>query len=348
MILKDDEISESRKEIQKILSFAAELRKCQSLPSIEYFRQFLKSASENLWNLPLSIRHSGENGVPGGIVECNPEYPVLIIPDIHGRIALIEKALLFKPPEMETRMIDALYSGKACMLILGDILHSETGDAPLRWAAAFQEYLDGFSVHSRMDEEMIFSLSSLELVFILLSAFPENFFCLKGNHDNAANRSSYGDMPFGKFAYEGEMTAAWLKLWGGNILLEELVEYERRLPLVARGNNFCASHSEPAFDLDEKDINSYRNRPEIVQALIWTNNDAAQIGSVENTLNSLLGNKASQSVWISGHRPVADHWAIRQQGKLVQIHAPNFYQAAWIRPGRKFNPQQDIHDLNQF
>ncbi|MCX7024227.1 MAG: calcineurin [Spirochaetes bacterium] len=334
-----------RRKADEILALAAELGNTRDLQSAVIFGRRVRDAAEQLAALPPGIRPRGDNGLPGGIVDCDPGLPALVLPDVHARTILLCSALRFSPPGLRLTIAEALEAGKASLIVLGDVLHSESGDAPRRWALAFREYSGAFATRKAMDAEMSAALRAVRLILELLVAFPGRFFYLKGNHDNAANLDSGGDMQFGKFAWEGAMTAAWFQLYGGPGLLADLVAYERLLPLVVRGAAFCASHAEPAFALSPDDLASYRSRPEVVKALIWTDNGEAEPGSVQRSLESLLRIPAGNAVWISGHRPVAGRYALRQEGRLVQIHNPSRLQGAWMRPGVAFDPERDVLDL---
>lgn len=130
------------------------------------------------------------------------------------------------------------------------------------------------------------------------------------------------------------MGAEWFRLRYGEDLMGLIRRYERLLPLVAAGRRFCASHAEPAFAIGLDGLLDYRNRADIVAALIWTGNDQAEEGSTDACLSTFLpGSEAGKGIWIAGHRSVRGSYALRASGRLVQIHNPERRQFAWIDNG---------------
>ena len=74
--------------------------------------------------------------------------------------------------------LDALERGEACMVILGDAVHSER-DGEL----------------DQMDDSMLM----MDLIFRLKLRFPEHLFFIRGNHDSFAEEISKGGIPQGMF-----------------------------------------------------------------------------------------------------------------------------------------------------
>lgn len=274
-----------------------------------------------------------------------PDSPVLILPDLHTRTAFLASALAWRPEGQGPSMAELLERGEASMLCLGDIFHSEGELGSRSWKAALREYAGGWERSGAMDEEMGRALSCLELLLRAKEAFPRNFHCLKGNHDNIVNEDAHGDHGFYKFALEGEMASSWFGLRYGLELQAEYRCLELSLPLAARGRRFVASHAEPAFALSATDIVEYRSRPEVVEALIWTPNEGAEPGSVAASLSALLGAEAEGSRWFGGHRPVQGLFALRQEGRYVQFHNPERHVVAFIPPGGRPDPERVIREL---
>jgi hypothetical protein len=247
---------------------------------------------------------------------------------------------------MGQSLSELLGAGKANLVCLGDLFHSETGSASRRWARAYREYLSGWTSHRAMDEEMGLSLAVLLLVLETKRAYPLYFHCLKGNHDNVANEEGRGDHPFYKFAAEGEMVASWFEAFYGRELLEAYRALELELPILAVGDRFVASHGEPAVPLGREDVIEYRSRPDVVEALIWTPNDGAEDFSVERGLSLLRGeNSRPGELWFGGHRPVAARYAFRAHGRYVQFHDPGAWRVAYLLPSRDPDPERDILDV---
>jgi len=303
-----------------------------------------------------SLRPRDSSGRPGGLLLLPPS-PTVVMPDIHARPAFLAAALAWKPPlgrpwsgspeagEGPT-LAALLAAGEASLVLVGDLFHSETGGAYERWLRAYREYASRWRSRAAMDEEMARSLAVARIVLEAKAAFPRNFHCLKGNHDNATDEEGRGDHSFYKFAEEGAMVASWLAETYGTRLRSRYRDFELDLPLVALGRCFAASHAEPAFALSREDVVEYRSRPEVVEALIWTPNDGAVPGSVSWSLEALMGEAPSvESLWFSGHRPVEDRYALRAGGRLVQFHNPGARRVLLLAPDRPPDPDRDLRDL---
>jgi hypothetical protein len=298
---------------------------------------------------PPSLRPRDPEGLPGGLLDL-PDLPVLILPDLHGRVDFLAAALAWEPPlglAGSPSLALLLERGEALLLCLGDAFHTEGPGAAKRWTGALREFRGGWTRHLLMDEEMGAVLSCVELILRAKAAFPKVFHYLKGNHDNIADEEGRGDHSFYKFALEGAMTASWFALRFGAELAAAYRRLELSLPLAARGLRFVASHAEPAFPLRPQDIVGYRRRPEVVEALTWTPNDVAQPDSVPDSLAALLGSAAGDTgaLWFAGHRPVPGLYALRQGGRFVQFHNPLKRVVVFLRPGEAPDPARCVLEL---
>ncbi len=334
-----------RRRIDELARRARRAETRPDIPDPEELGGLLRRAAEAQSSLDSAVRPPRSSGAPGGLLTLPADLPVLVLPDLHTRAGLLGRALEWIPPE-ESRPIPALLDeGKAFLLLLGDLFHSEGPDAPGRWEAAWREARTGYALHEAMDGEMARAFSALDILARVILRASGRAACLKGNHDNSRNREGFGDHGFYKFADEGAMCSAWLGAFTPPEFREALAAFEESLPLAARGSLFAASHAEPAFPLSAADV--IEGAPETVEALTWTANGQARQGAVEESLEALLGPGAvgNGARWISGHRPVEGRYALRAEGRLVQIHAPFAFQGAWVRPDRPFDPEVDIFDL---
>ena len=207
------------------------------------------------------------------------------------------------------------------VVIMGDI----------SWAMNFKEMLEDF--------RFINSLNGQKII-------------LKGNHENILNedmRQKHGNVPFCKFCDEGNMVRDFLQHAYDDLILHEIYCFENSLPICAAFKNCVVSHAEPAtFFSREQIINYHADRSIVTFALTWTANDAAELGTVEHLFNELLPEPSRKSAWyFSGHRPVLGKYALRQEDRLVQIHNPEIEQVAVLLPGRKFDPERDIIDIER-
>jgi hypothetical protein len=345
---------------------AFELAESRSLPTRRALASAVEAALSVLESEDRSLRPRDSSGRPGGLLIL-PDLPTVLVPDLHARPAFLASVFAWRPPiaqalakgregsaptaaggqDLRERpsLASLLAAGKANLVLLGDLFHSESGGAYERWLRAYREYSSDWARSEAMDEEMGRSLAVGRIVLEAKAAFPRFFHCLKGNHDNIADEEGRGDHSFYKFAAEGEMVASWFEATYGGALRARYREFELDLPLLALGKRFAASHAEPAFALDREDIVEYRSRPEVVEALIWTANDASMPGSVARSLEALLGREGAEgALWFGGHRPVGGRYALRASGRFVQFHDPGARRVVLLGSGAAPDPDRDILD----
>ncbi len=315
------------------------------LPAGQELALIFEETSQVLSQMDPSIRPLASNGGLGGLIELHRDLPCIIVPDLHARVDLLPALLQTVPPKQSLTTLELLSSNAIQVLMLGDGLHSEGAEAALRWHSAWNEYLMDWSESSAMDQEMTLAFNAMEQVSLLLRAFSEQFFFLKGNHENILNEEGGGNHPFGKFADESRMTLTWTAQFLGESFLKHYSVFEKSLPLVARGRNFLSIHAEPAFALAPSDaIDAYLN-PLLIEALTWTANGGAQADAVKLSLAAFLPPKSRPGLIFCGHRVVAERFALRSAGLLVQIHDKERLQAAIVYPDKTFDPKTAIFDL---
>ncbi len=330
-----------------LLARATMLARREGLPAAQEFAELVAAATAILDTEPRELRPCDSRGLPGGLVEL-PDMLTVLVPDLHARVDFLAAVLAWRPAfdgRPEAPFAELLARGKAQLVCLGDAFHSEGPGAAERWSAAYEEYLGGWASHAAMDAEMARTLATVELVLDLKCIFPRRVHYLKGNHDNITNENAHGDHPFYKFAAEGEMVVSWFAQHYGSSLLAAYRAFERALPIAVRGARFVASHAEPAVPLSRTDIVECRHRPEVVEALIWTPNGAAEEGSVEAGLTALFGAAAPGALWFGGHRPVSGRYALRQAGRFVQFHNPVSWPVVVLMPGADPDPERCVHTL---
>ena len=321
---------------------AAQAADLARVPEAHELRALVEAASAVLDSEAPGLRPRDRSGRPGGLLLL-PERPTVLVPDLHARAGLLAAVFAWKAPGQSRPLAELLAAGEASLVCLGDVFHSEAAGARERWAIAYLEYVSGWATSASMDEEMGLSLSAASIVLAAKAAFPASFHYLKGNHDNIADEEGRGDHPFYKFAAEGEMVASWFVRRYGAQLLAAYREFELGLPLLALGDRFVASHGEPAFPLGREDAIECRSRPEIVEALIWTDNGEASEGSVAESMDALLGPEVARGArWFAGHRPVEGRYSLRAGGQFVQFHDPRSWRVAYLLPGRDPDPKRDI------
>ncbi|QSI01805.1 hypothetical protein DYE50_04345 [Treponema ruminis] len=318
------------------------------LPSHEDLLSLLESGISTLEGENADYRPLDSEKRAGGLLDfTSGDYknlPLLVVPDLHGRGKFLLDILDFKCGSKT--VLELLEAGQIIICCVGDIFHSENRGRE-RWKQAFVESMAGNLVNEPMKLEMRENLSLLEMILSLKSAFAGHFHILKGNHENVLNedhRSKYGNVPFRKFCDEGNLVSDFLQHYYDDLILHEISYFEKSLPICAAFSGCVVSHAEPADFFSRQEIIDYHKSGSFVTfALTWTANDAAREGSVAHLFEELLPEPSRKGAWyFSGHRPVLGKYALRQNGRLVQIHNPEIEQVAVVVPGRKFNPETDI------
>lgn len=325
------------------------------LPEYDELHQLLEECiscleSENSFYRPYSKLKGKSFG--GGLLDFTGQekLPVIVVPDLHARGKFIVDLLDFELPETlgtsyeGMTVLDALEQKKIYIVCVGDLFHSE-GRGCQRWKNALKKYAAKEYESEEMKSEMAECLGLLQMVMTLKVKFQDNFHILKGNHENILNSSERGNHPFYKFADEGNMVYDFMASHYDDLIIQEIDWFESNLPVCALFKNAVVSHGEPSRSFSRKEIINYHSDYDVVYGLTWTQNDFAEAGSVEDTMKNLLGNDIENCVWISGHRPVYEKYALRAEGKLVQIHNPNEENVAIVIPDVKFNPETDIYSV---
>ncbi len=313
-------------------------------PEAGPYLETVRGTLETLGSEPASIRPPDAEGRPGGLVLLNPGLPTIIVPDIHARMDFFLSVLRHEAEE-GGRVLDLLAEGRMQVVCLGDGVHAE-GRAARRWKAAQKEFQEGYRNHRNMDEEMRESLGVMEMVMEVKQSCPAGFHFLKGNHENIGNELGGGNFPFRKFAMEGLMVLTYMRSFYGEDLLGEYAAFEKELPLLAAGRNFLISHAEPQSFFPRQLLVEYRRYPEATSGLTWTDNGEAEEDSVKRMLDAYLSEgERGRSYYFAGHRPTAERYRLRAEGKLVQIHDPDRFMIAHIPAWRDIELDTDIKEI---
>lgn len=330
----------------------AEIRNRSSVPERDELLELVDRAAEALSSEDPAIRPRDASGLPGGFVRLERGLPAILVPDLHARPGFVSAALAMELSSSGARgrsrrravtTLDAIAGGDLALVFLGDAFHAERG-ALDRWLAAYGEFRLGRVLSAPMGEEMRDGLAAVSLVLELKAAFPRAVHFLKGNHENARNEEGGGNHPFGKFAEEGRMTREWLAARYGIEALERYARMERSLPVCLAGDRFVASHAEPARGYALGAIVNARENPEVVEGLTWTDNGEAADGSAQAILDECLPDVQGARYFV-GHRCVSGGYALRANGKVVQIHDPDAYQVAFVPPDRAIDFSRDLRRL---
>lgn len=321
-----------------------------SLPGSKDLEKLAKKAlflsrHESLWR-PLT-----EVQTPGTLIDfINPGqndalFDVIVIPDLHGRTSFLKNLLDFKIPEGDGKDLsieEALSKNKIHLVFLGDALHTEFSTKD-RWFLAKELFEQGDYASEPMKQEMAEGLSVYITLLDLLCKYPNNFFFLRGNHENIKNKNDDGMFSFKKYAYEGEMTSLFMEHQYGQHIRDLLENFEDALPLVYAGNRCVISHAEPYAPFDRDSMIHGHFLAQVMNGLTWTNNDVAAENAVELSMAALLGH--NNAVWISGHRPVCDGYHFQRNGLFLQIHDPRSTKVLFVSKDRSINIETDFWEV---
>ncbi len=289
------------------------------------------------------MRPYDSSGLPGGFVFLKQNISTIIIPDIHSRMDLFLNIMFYK--DSEGTVLEKLAQDTLQVLCVGDGIHAERRGAK-RWAEAYEEFNNDYVEHEKIDQEMKEGFGVMEMIMEIKSNFPLNFHFLKGNHENISNEEGGGNHPFLKFSDEGAMVASYVTKFYGDEFMNKYYLFEKGLPVFAAGKNFLISHAEPEMFYDKEEIIEYRNQASVVAGLTWTDNDAALPGSVSQMIEEYIDKDLqSTSYYFGGHRPVNKQYNLRADGRYVQIHNPEKFIIALIKPDKEINLDEDIIEL---
>jgi hypothetical protein len=160
-----------------------------------------------------AYRPRDERGLPGGLLQLPEDLAPILLADMHARIDNLLVIL------SQNGYLEALERGDACLVVLGDAVHSER-DGEL----------------DRMES----SLLMMDLIFRLKLRFPERFFYIRGNHDGFSEDIAKGGIP------QGLLWKRALKEIRGKEYRKSMTRYYEMLPYVVTSPRFAAVHAAPS------------------------------------------------------------------------------------------------------
>ena len=200
----------------------------ESLSSLKQVNQILR---ENHY------REKNAQGQVGGLVTLPDELIPIIVGDLHAQTNNLLKIL------SEGFYLNALVQGKACLILLGDTVHSEI-DSQL-------EYMDS-------------SALTLDLIFKLIIHLPSNVVYLRGNHESFENDVAKSSVP------QGILFRKWLRDQRGQEYIDEIEQFFELLPYVVQSSHFIACHGgPPRRDYSLQDLINIAEHPELKHAITW-------------------------------------------------------------------------------
>ena len=206
-----DEVEEPSRRRQKKLYQLREIfgGPIQPLPFVEAQSDL---AAVNQIMIREVHRPINSSGRPGTVLRLPDGVTPILIGDLHAQIDNLITIL------SENQFLESLENGSACLLLLGDTVHSELDDQM---------------------ENMTGSMLMMDFIFKLKTRFPNQVFHIRGNHDSFAPEVSKGGIPQGL-------------LWEKHLVAERGVRYKRemdryydQLPYVVLAKDFLACHASP-------------------------------------------------------------------------------------------------------
>lgn len=193
----------------------------------------LQQTNEIIQQDSYALKTSQKNA--GGIVVLPDHLTPLIIGDLHAQVDNLLKVLT------ENYLIECLYANTACLVILGDAVHSE--------------------ISGEM-EEMDSSILLMDLIFKLKTIFPNNIFYLRGNHDSFDPELSKNGISQGLL-----MQQRLIELRGVQYVAEMKKLYNS-LPYIAMNSSFCACHAAPPMSkVSLKELTNIHKKPKIIKEI---------------------------------------------------------------------------------
>ena len=184
-----------------------------------------------------AYRELNEEGVPGGIIDFPEDMTVVLMGDVHARADNLLRVIT------EGGLLGALERGEACLVLLGDLIHSqEAGEL----------------------EDMESSIFILDLFFMLKRRFPEGVFYIHGNHESFSPDVGKAGVP------QGLLFRKHLKKRRGKAYVAEVEALFDALAFVALGNGFAACHGAPVRSkVTRNTLVNIQRYPGIQYELVW-------------------------------------------------------------------------------
>jgi calcineurin-like phosphoesterase family protein len=182
------------------------------------------------------LREKNDSGAPGALLELPDELRLLIVGDLHAQVDNFLKII------NENCLLAHLASNSACLVILGDAIHSEIPKEM-----------------TNMDS----SILMMDLIFKMKCHFPENFFYLLGNHD------SFDETLCKTGVCQGILMRKRLRELRGDAYVEEMQKFYDLLPLVMKTDSCVACHAAPPRKkLNRKKLINLRKYPKICHEIL--------------------------------------------------------------------------------
>ncbi len=184
-----------------------------------------------------AYREKDEDGQPGGIIQFPRKKTVIVLGDVHTQINNVLRILT------EGGTLSALENDEACLVFLGDLVHSE----------------DSLEV-----DDMITSMFSLDMYCMLKLRFPENVFYVHGNHESFAPDVGKSGVP------QGILMRRFLKKRRGKAYVHEIEKLFDHLAYIVCGNDYAACHGGPVRSrANHAQLVNIARYPGLQHELVW-------------------------------------------------------------------------------
>jgi Calcineurin-like phosphoesterase len=292
--------------------------------------------------------------------------PTLIIPDLHARRGMLVDILsnpIKEGPYEGRKVFELLQKGLVNVCCVGDIMHSEERT---NWVIND----NGDWTHELLEKEMVRSLGSAAMIMYLKMQYPEHFHCLRGNHDDIVGELAKDFRKFVGLQFKndkcvivdgspvvtsdkGESTIVrdWILTRGdgwGQTFLDLWGQFDKTLPIFAKGEFYAISHTLPQRALEEAEIRDKTRLPSVTLELTSRRGENRQaiIATLEN-----LGIKDSVKRWFYGHTHVSAEtncgkYEESADGLLVRLNNHKNYVYAYVPASldqRLFDPAKDVY-----
>ncbi len=184
-----------------------------------------------------AYRALDDDGLPGGVIQFPDDMTVVILGDVHARADNVLRVIT------EGGLLAALERNEACLVLLGDLVHSQESDEL---------------------EDMESTVLILDLFCMLKRRFPENIFYIRGNHESFSPEVGKGGVP------QGLLLQKHLKKLRGKAYVKQVERLFDGLAFVVLGNEFAACHGAPVRSTVDLDVLiNIRRYPGIQSEVIW-------------------------------------------------------------------------------
>lgn len=327
---------------QELESFYISLSQlADDFPEEHFLQDFLDESVESLLSEKTDYRPSyGKNA--GSLLDFTfsdfSSLPVIIVPDIHGRVDFLLHILKFKLPECGLTVLEALNEKKVIVVCVGDAVHSESRGIK-RWLSSYADWSMDVYAGPDMQKEMKENFAVWQILMKLKNTFTANFHFLKGNHENVMNETGMGNLAFKKFVQEGQMCCDFIRQVYGDVILHLISLWEKSLPLCAVFPRFCVSHAEPREVYTRTKLIRAKKDENVILGLTWTANDEVYDDTCIKNFRKLNPKfEPGKIAWVGGHRPVKDtEFYLRQNGAYLQIHNPDEENILFVKPSSEID-----------